>query len=67
MFLTAAELVTLTGYRRPSKQIAWLRGRRDITFWINGLGHPVVARDALTGKGAARPRPAPRLHLVKVA
>lgn len=41
-FLDAAELVKLTGAKRRSGQIAFLRARR-IRHRINGLGEPVVA------------------------
>lgn len=42
MFLTADELRTLTGYRRHSAQVRWLR-RHGYRFTVNGLGAPVVA------------------------
>lgn len=43
MFLTADELSQLTGYRRPSAQIRWLRSRA-VKHYVNAAGHPVVAR-----------------------
>lgn len=43
MFLTAAELAELTGYRRPSAQLRWLREHRW-RFEVNAVGHPRVAR-----------------------
>lgn len=43
MFLTHDELEQLTGYRRPGAQIRWLRSR-SIRHYVNGAGHPVVAR-----------------------
>jgi hypothetical protein len=43
VFLTADELEQLTGYRRPGAQIRWLRSRA-IRHYVNGAGHPVVAR-----------------------
>lgn len=42
MFLTAADLVTLTGYQRPSAQVRWLR-RHGWRFTVNALGSPIVA------------------------
>jgi hypothetical protein len=41
VFLTPEELRLLTGYRRSSAQIRWLR-RHGYRFTVNGLG-PVVA------------------------
>lgn len=49
MFLTADELVTLTGLRRPSAQIRWLRARR-IRHYVNAVGHPVIVRAWLVGE-----------------
>jgi hypothetical protein len=42
VFLTPAEIETLTGYRRPSAQVRWLR-RHGYRFTLSGLGEPVVA------------------------
>lgn len=42
-FLTPTELVTLTGYKLPGKQIAWLR-KNGLHHWINAAGRPVVPR-----------------------
>lgn len=50
MFLTPDDLVTLTGYRRPSAQIRWLRARR-IRHYVNAASHPVVAHAWLNGSG----------------
>jgi hypothetical protein len=38
-FLSPAELVELTGLRRPSAQIAWLREHRW-RYATNAVGHP---------------------------
>lgn len=60
--LTAEDLHHLTGYRRPSAQIRWLKARR-IRHFVNGVGHPVVAwawLDAGTAEVIAMPR---RLNL----
>jgi hypothetical protein len=48
MFLTPTDLATLTGYRRPGAQVRWLRSR-GIRHYVNGAGHPVVARAGLVG------------------
>lgn len=67
MFLTPAELERLTGYRRPSAQIRWLRSRQ-IRHWINGVGHPVVASAWIIGEQGAIPMPQrPNLSAVKGA
>lgn len=57
LFLTDDELVTLTGYRQPSKQVAHLRAQR-IPFHTNRAGHPRVARAAVEGRKVANPAPA---------
>jgi len=41
MFLTASELEDLTGYKRPTAQIRWLR-RHGWRHTVNGLGLPKV-------------------------
>lgn len=46
MFLTAEEMVTLTGYRQAAKQCAHLKQQR-IPFHTNRAGHPKVARAVL--------------------
>ena len=51
MFLTADELVTLTGLRRPSAQIRWLRARQ-VRHFVNAAGHPVVCHSWVSGDGA---------------
>lgn len=63
MFLSPDELVTLTGYRRPSRQIVWLRARR-VRHFVNAVGHPVVARATVEGRDQAPQAVRPRLHLV---
>lgn len=65
MFLDAAEIVTLTGCRRPSLQIAWLRSRQ-IRHFVNAVGHPVIARAWLIGDRDAVPLPQrPNLQALK--
>lgn len=49
LFLTADELVTLTGYRQASKQCAHLKAQR-IPYHTNRAGHPKVARAVLEGR-----------------
>jgi hypothetical protein len=60
VFLTLAELKSLTGYTRPSAQARWLR-RNGYKFTMNGLGEPVVAvaemNRHLVGGRAARQEP----------
>lgn len=48
VFLSAADLRELTGYVKPSKQIAWLE-RNAIPHHVNAAGRPVVLA-SLTGK-----------------
>ncbi len=54
MFLTAAEVTDLTGYKQASKQVAMLR-RQGVPFHINAAGHPKVARAIIEGMRAAVP------------
>lgn len=43
-FLAPADVVTLTGYVKPSKQIEWLT-RNRVPHYVNRFGRPVVQRD----------------------
>ena len=43
MFLTPAELATLTGYQLAGWQIRWLK-ERGWRFEVSATGRPVVAR-----------------------
>lgn len=43
MLLDSADVQSLTGFIRPSKQIEWLR-REGFTFRIGADGHPRVDR-----------------------
>lgn len=43
-FLTPEEVELLTGYRKPSKQIAWLI-RHGTPHYVNAQGRPAVLRD----------------------
>jgi hypothetical protein len=54
MFLTDAELVTLTGRKIKSLQIEALR-KMGLTFWVNAAGRPVVARATIEGKKVENP------------
>lgn len=47
-FLTATELIDMTGYKMPSKQIAWLT-RNGLKHWVSRTGRPVVPRAAVEG------------------
>lgn len=42
MFLTVEEIQRLTGKKRPSAQIAWLKDH-GYRFTVNGLRQPIVA------------------------
>lgn len=53
--LTAPEVVLLTGYRMPAKQIEFLR-RNGIPFIVNAAGRPVVPADVLAKRPNSRPQ-----------
>jgi len=42
VFLAETDVQSLTGYRRPSAQIRWLR-RHGWRFVVNALGKPAIA------------------------
>lgn len=44
IYLEPAELVVLTGYKRPADQARWLE-RNGVPFMKNARGFPVVRRD----------------------
>lgn len=52
--LSAPEVIRLTGYKMPSKQIAFLR-TNGIPFIVNAAGRPVVPADVLTKRAVSRP------------
>ena len=54
LFLSEAELIELTGYRQPAKQVAHLKVQR-IPFHTNRAGHPRVARTAIDGRRTVEP------------
>jgi hypothetical protein len=56
MFLTAAELAELTGYKQATKQVAMLR-RQGIAFFTNAAGHPKVARAVIEGRNQPEVKP----------
>ena len=57
MFLSPEEIQRLTGKKRPSAQIRWLRARR-YKIDVNGLGEPILhvreANRKLVGGQASR-------------
>ena len=61
MFLTSSEMTELTGYRRFSKQIGWLK-RYEIAYFVAASGRPVVLRSTLDSRTipAHGPPPHPR-------
>lgn len=67
MFLTEADLATLTGYVKPSKQIDWL-SRQGFTFRIAADGHPRVATEhvlkVMGGSSSARSKTQPNFASV---
>lgn len=57
MFLSRKDIVQLTGYRRPARQISWLR-RNGLRFFIAADGYPRVPRanfEAPTRRRSAEP------------
>lgn len=57
IYLEHAELVHLTGYKRPADQIRWLK-RNGVPHIVNRLGRPVVRKD-MEKRTAARPEYGP--------
>jgi len=51
-FLTAKELVELTGRRAHKLQIETLR-KQGLPFFLNAAGKPIVPRSAIDGKSEA--------------
>lgn len=49
LFLTSEEIIQLTGYRRPKKQIAWLE-KHKVDYYVRADGYPSVPRDGLKPK-----------------
>lgn len=60
MFLDDTQLVRLTGRRRKTRQIEWLRAE-GIPFRVNATGHPVVTCAAVEGRAQPAPeQPRPK-------
>jgi len=57
-FLDQAELVKLTGKRRPGAQVQALR-KMGVHHFVRPDGHPVVPRSAIDGKAQGEPRVLP--------
>jgi hypothetical protein len=49
MFLSAPDIQTMTGYRQPARQIAWLK-ENGVRHWVSRTGRPVVPVDAVAGR-----------------
>ena len=65
MFLTAEEVERFTGYKRPGKQIEWLKGY-GIRFFVAADGYPRVTRTAV--EGSPQPQKAkPNLDAIRKA
>lgn len=58
MFLTDAEIATLTGRKVKAKQIAALRAM-GIAFYVNAVGKPIVARSTIEGRPGPAATPGP--------
>ena len=61
MFLTVSEIERLTGKKRPSAQVRWLR-KKGYKIEVNGLGEPILAvaeytRKAVGGSVARQEEP----------
>jgi len=59
-FLSSYELVVLTGRKVKSKQIEALR-RMGVSFFVNALGRPVVARSVVEGRSSFVEQVSPRV------
>ena len=55
LLLTQAELVAVTGYRRPSDQVAWVTEHYGIRAYVNAANEAVVVRAHL--EAAQQPPP----------
>jgi hypothetical protein len=53
VFLTPGELVELTGYKRASLQVGWLR-KMGVRHYVRRDGRPVVVAADLASKGQDR-------------
>ena len=64
MFLTPAQVHELTGYQRPSKQIAWLRAN-GLRFFVAADGHPRVPSAQFEQPAGATQRSTPNLDALR--
>lgn len=64
MFLTKKEVAELSGYRKPSAQIKWLRVEQ-FGFVVGGDGHPKVLRQVVLNRlgGQVEHKKSPELKL----
>lgn len=53
MFLSAEQLLELTGYIQPAAQIRWLQ-KNGVRHFVRADGHPVVQPSALEPQIAGR-------------
>jgi len=65
LFLSAQDLIDLTGYVRASAQRAWL-ARHGMQFWVRADGKPAVPAEQFNQKtrSAAKEKWAPDLSLM---
>lgn len=56
IFLTDEEMIEMTGYRQPAKQIRWLQKWR-IRHTVNRDGRPKVTRAAVEGSETPKTTP----------
>lgn len=63
MFLTVAEVLQLTGYKRGSEQRAWLQ-RNRVPFFVAASGRPIILRSDL--ESLHNPRPAAGARQLRV-
>lgn len=64
MFLTAEQLVELTGYQKPSAQIKWLR-TQGLRHWVRADGRPAVPVAAIDGPEPTQVRPQPNFAAIR--
>jgi hypothetical protein len=56
LFMDDEDLVKFTGRKAKGKQIEALR-QMGVAFFVNGTGHPVVARSVVDGNKQSAPAP----------
>jgi Domain of unknown function (DUF4224) len=70
LFLLPEEVETLTGFKLPSRQVVWLRGK-GWRFELNGNRRPIVARkyaERMLGCGTDETSvPRPNFNALRVA